>query len=152
MATWFMDVHPYRQDVCTLANAMPTLVGFAPMYTFFRVPRLSVRMVPTIPSNVGCLCVIGWDPDRVSMEPKSINDVMISRHHASCSASNTASMVLNPSSYFPGFTEITGSRYTPQGVVQVASTYNAGGVRDTIVMYVMVSFTIQFKGLHSTVE
>ena len=152
LSRWYMDVHPGRPNVCTLANAMPTLAGFVPMYTFFRVPRLTLRLVPTIPANVGCLCVMGWDPDRRSEEPKSVNDVVISRHHASCSASNTATLVLNPSSYYPGYNEVVSDPAQPQGVVQVATTYNGGGVKDTVVMYVMVSFTIQFKGLHSMVS
>jgi len=150
-AKGYCDVAHTRPNTVTLANSMPALTSLAALYGSFRVTQLRVKLVPTIPANVGAICAVGWDPALVSGNPHNLNDVLISRHHASCNATGTCVMTMNPSSYFAGFhsTDVD-LEYKPMGVLQFISTYQGTGTPDTVVMYAMLSFTIQFAGLRSS--
>jgi len=152
LAGGYCDIAPTKPNWVTLANAMPALTGVASLYGTYRVTQLRVKLVPTIPSNVGALCAVGWDPTaNISGLPRSLNDVLTSRHHATCNASGTCVMNLNPSSYFSGFfSTATDEGYISMGALQFVSTYNGGGVTGTVVMYGVLSFTIQFAGLRSS--
>lgn len=152
-AKGYCDIAPTRPSYVTLANVMPALTSLASMYGTFRVTALRVKLIPTIPANVGAICAVGWEPlDRLTSSPTSLNDVLISRHHATCNATGSCVMSLNPSSYFAGFhsTSTNTDLYKPMGMLQFISTYNGNGVIDTVVMYAMLSFTIQFAALRSS--
>lgn len=150
-ARGYCDVAPTKPNIVTLANAMPALTSLASLYGTYRCTQLRVKLVPTIPSTAGAICAVGWDPANNSVSPTSLNDVLISRHHATCNATGTCVMSLNPSSYYTGFHSTSvGDEYSPMGVLQYISTYQGTGTSETVVMYGMLSFTIQFAGLRSS--
>ena len=136
----------------SLYTLVPSIGGFAKMYEYFIVNSLSLTAVSTTPMTIGSALAVGYEPDITTdaVDPVSLQDVMISKHHALVQQGSKMSMSLRPISYRNNWCKTTATPAqageSQNGYLQWYCTYHPSD--DTVVGYLDVSFEITFAGLH----
>nr|WRQ65097.1 hypothetical protein [Tolivirales sp.] len=137
----------------SLYTLVPSLGGFSNMYEYFIVNNISVTAVSTTPMTVGSVLAVGYEPDITTdvVDPATLQDVMISKHHVLVQQGSKMSMSLKPISYRNDWCSTTAAATQPgygqNGYLQWFSTYFPAA--DAVVGYLDISFEITFAGLHN---
>ena len=136
----------------SLYTLVPSIGGFANMYEYFIVNNLTVTTVSTTPMTVGSVLAVGYEPELTTdiVDPASLQDVMISKHHTLVQQGSKTTMGLRPISYRNDWCTNNPTTYVPaaaqNGYLQWFCTYHPAA--STTVGYLDISFEITFAGLH----
>lgn len=136
----------------SLYTLVPSIGGFANMYEYFIVNNLTVTAVSTTPMTIGSVLAVGYEPDLTTdaPDPSTIQDVMISKHHALVQQGSKATMGFRPISYRNDWCSNNPTTNNPaagqNGYLQWICTYHPAA--STTVGYLDISFEITFAGLH----
>lgn len=134
----------------SLNSLVSTMSNMSTMYDLFIVNRMTVKLIPTIPSTVGALVAVGYNPlyHQEIIDPTDLADVLISKHHISTNQMEERTFSFSPMSYTNEWclTDPDAIDRFTNGYLQWYSTYT-GGIPDTVIGYLDISFDITFAGL-----
>lgn len=137
----------------SLATLVTNCSSMADLYDLFIVTSMTIKMIPTVPTTVGSILAVGYEPttSEENRDPLDLADVLISKHHASTNQVSEATFSFQPRLYRNDWcrTKAMSIDNTDNGYVQWYSSYT-GGATGTTVGYLDISFDIAFAGLRRT--